>query len=87
MSKGVNTFVGFVAGAATGAITGMLVAPDKGYKTRKRISKKVGDISKQLDNYVKHELKSVGSFNKKTKHNPGMEPEKSEVATAGKGKP
>lgn len=36
MNKSINTFVGFVAGAATGAITGMLVAPDKGYKTQNK---------------------------------------------------
>ena len=44
MSKTTNTLIGFIAGAAAGAITGILFAPDKGYKTRKRVKKKAKKI-------------------------------------------
>lgn len=39
MSKG-NIVIGALAGIAAGAIVGLLIAPDKGAKTRKKISKK-----------------------------------------------
>ena len=46
MNKGTrNALLGFVAGAATGALTGILVAPEKGAKTRKKLSKKVKNVS------------------------------------------
>ena len=40
--------LGFLAGAAAGAILGILFAPDKGTDTRKKISKKTGDLSDSL---------------------------------------
>ena len=43
-----KTVLGFVAGAAVGALAGILFAPDKGSKTRKKISGKAEDISDSL---------------------------------------
>ena len=40
MSK---VLLGFVAGAAVGALAGILFAPDKGENTRKKIAHKAGD--------------------------------------------
>lgn len=37
--------VGFLAGAAVGALAGILLAPDKGSNTRKKIADKTGDLS------------------------------------------
>lgn len=37
--------VGFLAGAAIGALAGILWAPDKGSATRKKIAGKAGEIS------------------------------------------
>jgi gas vesicle protein len=40
--------IGFLAGAAAGALAGILFAPDKGKETRKKISKKTGDVADNL---------------------------------------
>jgi gas vesicle protein len=53
---GSKILVGFLAGAAIGALAGILFAPDKGSKTRKKIASKSGDISdslkKSFNNFV-----------------------------------
>ncbi|HMC86423.1 MAG TPA: YtxH domain-containing protein [Chitinophagaceae bacterium] len=43
-----KTLLGFLAGAAVGALAGILLAPDKGSETRKMISKKTGDLGDSL---------------------------------------
>lgn len=40
--------VGVLAGVAVGALIGVLFAPDKGWNTRKRISKKAEDVVDDL---------------------------------------
>ena len=37
-----------LVGAAAGAVLGILIAPDKGSETRKKISKKAGDINETI---------------------------------------
>lgn len=44
MSKG-KLIASVLAGAAAGAILGVLLAPDKGSETRKKIAKKGSDLS------------------------------------------
>jgi gas vesicle protein len=46
--KSGKVFLGIVAGVAVGAILGILFAPDKGWNTRKRISKKAEDVADEL---------------------------------------
>jgi gas vesicle protein len=43
-----KTLLGFLAGAAVGALAGILLAPEKGSETRKKISKKTGDLGDSL---------------------------------------
>jgi gas vesicle protein len=50
-----KVLLGFVAGAAVGALAGILFAPDKGSSTRKKIAGKAGDITDSIKN-------SFGSF-------------------------
>jgi gas vesicle protein len=47
MSSG-KVLLGVLAGVAVGAILGVLFAPDKGWNTRKRISKKAEDLTDDL---------------------------------------
>jgi gas vesicle protein len=47
MSKG-KVLLGLLAGVAVGAALGILFAPDKGWNTRKRISKKAEDLTNDL---------------------------------------
>jgi len=48
MNNNSNTFLGLLAGVATGAILGILYAPDKGVNTRKLVSEKTKDAADKL---------------------------------------
>ncbi|WP_374950544.1 YtxH domain-containing protein [Mucilaginibacter sp.] len=43
-----KTLLGFLAGAAVGALAGILLAPDKGSETRKKIGQKTNDLGDSL---------------------------------------
>ena len=45
-----KTMIGFAAGAAIGALAGILFAPQKGSKTRKDIADKAGDLTDSVKN-------------------------------------
>jgi len=47
MKRG-NVFLGVLAGAATGALLGVLFAPEKGSRTRKHIANKAGGYADDL---------------------------------------
>jgi gas vesicle protein len=49
MSKSSNTIIALVAGAAIGAAAGILLAPDSGEETRKKIKKQADKAQKELD--------------------------------------
>jgi gas vesicle protein len=49
MSRTTNTLLAFLTGAATGAILGILYAPDKGSNTRDRLSYQLDKYKKKLE--------------------------------------
>ncbi len=52
MSKGSSNLLAFVVGAATGAILGILYAPDKGQNTRDKLSYQLDKYKKQLEDLL-----------------------------------
>jgi gas vesicle protein len=52
MSKKGNTLITFLAGAAVGAILGVLYAPDKGSVTREKLSFRLDKYKKMLEEFL-----------------------------------
>jgi gas vesicle protein len=72
MNSTSKILLGFIAGAAIGGALGILLAPDKGSETRRRISEKgseIGDSIADFGESVKEKFNDVvdgvkGSFNR-----------------------
>jgi gas vesicle protein len=63
MSKSTASAVmGFLAGAATGAIIGILFAPDTGVTTRKKIKDQTQKISDDVKNNVAHKIDDLSKY-------------------------
>ena len=58
MSSG-KILLGVLAGVAAGALLGVLFAPDKGWNTRKRISKKADDYADELKDKFSEFLETI----------------------------
>ena len=50
--KGSNTLIAFLAGAAAGAILGILYAPEKGTVTREKLSFRLDKYKKVLEQFL-----------------------------------
>lgn len=67
--KNSKLLVGFLAGAAVGALAGILFAPDKGSATRKKIATKTGDISDSVKSSFNNFIDGVKEKYSGTKNN------------------
>ena len=52
MNRGSSNLLAFVLGAATGAVIGILYAPDKGSNTRDKLSYQLDKYKKQLEDLL-----------------------------------
>lgn len=58
-----KVLLGFVAGAAAGVLAGILLAPDKGSETRKKITRKTSEASDAVKNSFSEFIDDVkGTF-------------------------
>jgi gas vesicle protein len=65
--KSSKVIISLVAGAATGALLGILFAPDKGYITRQKLAEKADDITSDVQEKLKGILDNVADKLKKGK--------------------
>lgn len=52
MSNDQKVIIGFLCGAAAGALAGLLLAPSSGEETRKKIAEKAGELKEDLSNQL-----------------------------------
>jgi len=62
MSKGSKVLLAGLAGIAAGVVIGMLFAPDRGSKTRKRLKKEFCELAESEGKDFSEKLKSFSSI-------------------------
>lgn len=77
-----KVLLGVLAGVAVGAVLGILFAPDKGWNTRKRISKKGEELVEDLKEKFDEFLESVSAKVDDVKEDVDDFTEKSKAKTA-----
>jgi gas vesicle protein len=68
MTTGTKVFLGILGAAAAGVVIGLLIAPEKGTETRKRIAKTAGNWSDQLTNLFNHGREEYEELKEKAKN-------------------
>ena len=63
MANNSNSFLAFLAGAATGAVLGILYAPDKGKNTRDKLSYQLDKYREKLMEYLEELSKEASDEN------------------------
>lgn len=61
-NSGFTAIVSFLAGAAAGAVTGILFAPDKGANTRERIVERTKEVGTDAKDDVNEKMDSLKSY-------------------------
>ncbi len=68
MTTGTKVLLGVLGAAAAGVVIGLLIAPEKGSETRKRIAKTTGDWADQLSNVFKNTRDQFNDLKDKARH-------------------
>jgi len=59
MKNGAKIFLGILAGVGIGVVGGILMAPDSGKKTRKKIKKELTQFEKEIDKVASQRVGEV----------------------------
>ncbi len=73
MNTGQKILLSFLAGISVGAVAGLLIAPDSGKETRKKIAKKAGDIKSTIGTQMTKLTDKVNELTKKNEANKTVE--------------
>ena len=68
MTTGTKVFLGILGAAAAGVVIGLLVAPEKGSETRKRLAKTTSDWADQVSNIFKNGREEFENLKSKARH-------------------
>ena len=78
-SSGSKFLIGFIAGAALGALAGILLAPDKGVETRRKVADKAKKIKDDLQKDIADKIDDLKDY-----FNENIEEVKSKIPKAAK---
>ena len=73
MNTGQKILLSFLAGVGVGAVAGLLIAPDSGKETRKKLAKKAGDIKSSIGTQMTKLTDKVNELTKKNEANKTVE--------------
>ena len=68
MTTGTKVFLGILGAAAAGVAIGLLIAPEKGSETRKRLAKTTSEWADQVSNIFKNGAEEFENLKSKARH-------------------